>query len=329
VLAAADEVLSSLGLWSPRGPTPGTRYPFGSSRPAIRGFVRRDGTDAARIRNSLRKDASTMNFEQFWIALGLALAFCVAVMAALWGYATARRDAGIVDVAWAGLLGILAMAYSWLAEGATERRVLVGVMGGFWGLRLSLYLLRDRVLTAANEDGRYQELRAEWGALANRRFFLFFQAQGVLAAALSAPFAMAAFSEAPLRLLDYAAGALWMFAVLGESLADRQLAAWRSDPDNRGRTCRAGLWRYSRHPNYFCEWLIWCAFATIASAAPLGWLAWMAPGVMLFLILKVTGIPPTEARALRSRGDDYRRYQQSTSAFFPWPPKQESPRSSA
>ncbi len=124
-------------------------------------------------------------------------------------------------------------------------------------------------------------------------------------------------------------GALWMFAVLGESLADRQLAAWRSDPDNRGRTCRAGLWRYSRHPNYFCEWLIWCAFATIASAAPLGWLAWMAPGVMLFLILKVTGIPPTEARALRSRGDDYRRYQQSTSAFFPWPPKQESPRSSA
>lgn len=270
-----------------------------------------------------------MSFEQLWISLGFALAFCVAVMAALWGYATVKKDAGIVDVAWAGLLGILAIAYASLADGATERRVLVGVMGGVWGLRLSLYLLRDRVLKATHEDGRYQELRAAWGGMANRNFLIFFQAQGVLAAALSAPFAMAAFSDAPLRILDYAAGALWLFALLGESLADRQLAAWRSDPRNRGRTCRAGLWRYSRHPNYFCEWLVWCAFATIATAAPWGWLAWIAPAVMLFLILKVTGIPPTESRAIRSRGDDYRRYQQSTSAFFPWPPKQEPPSSSA
>ncbi len=268
-----------------------------------------------------------MNFEQFWVALGLALTFCVAVMAALWGYATARRDAGIVDVAWAGLLGVLAIAYAWMSDGVCERRVLVGVMGGLWGLRLSLYLLRDRVLMATHEDGRYQELRAAWGTSANQKFFLFFQAQGALAAALSTPFAMAAFSDAPLRPIDYAASTLWLCSLFGEALADRQLADWRRDPDTRGRTCRAGLWRYSRHPNYFCEWLIWCAFAMIATPAPWGWLAWLAPAIMLFLILKVTGIPPNEARAIRSRGDDYRRYQQSTSAFVPWPPKHESPRS--
>lgn len=266
-----------------------------------------------------------MNFEHLWIALGLALAFGATVMAVLWAYATARKDAGIVDVAWAGLLGTLAIAYAWLAEGAIERRVLTGVLGGVWGLRLSLYLLKDRVLKARHEDGRYQQLRASWGASANRNFFLFFQAQGVLAAALSAPFAIAALSTSPLGAIDYAAAALWLVALLGESTADRQLALWRNDPANRGRTCRAGLWRYSRHPNYFFEWLMWCAFATIATPAPWGWLAWLAPAVMLFLILKVTGIPPTEARAIRSRGDDYRRYQQSTSAFFPWPPKNESP----
>lgn len=265
-----------------------------------------------------------MNTEHFWLAIALALAFCVIVMAALWIYATSRKDASVVDVAWAGLLGILAIGYASLGDGEPQRRVLAGVVGGFWGIRLSLHLLIDRVLRAAHEDGRYQELRVSWGDRANWNFFFFFLAQGVLAAALSAPFAMAAFASAPLRTLDYAAGALWLVALLGESLADRQLAAWRRLPSNRGRTCRAGLWRYSRHPNYFFEWLMWCSYASIASAAPLGWLAWLAPIVMFLLITRVTGIPPTEARALRSRGEDYRRYQESTSAFLPWFPKHSS-----
>ncbi|NUQ52240.1 MAG: DUF1295 domain-containing protein [Phycisphaerales bacterium] len=264
-----------------------------------------------------------MNTEHFWLALALGLAFCIIAMGTLWVYATAKRDASIVDVAWAGLLGTLAIVYAALGDGAPERRVQIGVMGGFWGLRLSAYLLLDRVLRASHEDGRYQELRASWGDRANRNFFVFFQAQGLLAAVLSAPFAMAAFSDAPLRTLDFASAAIWLVALLGESLADRQLAAWRRLPSNRGRTSRAGLWRYSRHPNYFFEWLMWCAFAGVASAAPLGWLAWLAPLFMLLLITKVTGIPPTEARALRSRGEDYRRYQRSTNAFFPWVPRPE------
>ena len=110
-------------------------------------------------------------------------------------------------------------------------------------------------------------------------------------------------------------------AIVGETVADRQLANWRKDPNNKGRTCRSGLWRYSRHPNYFCEWLMWCAYAALAWPGPLGPVALGAPALLLFLVLKVTGIPPTEARALASRGADYRRYQRTTSAFVPWPPR--------
>jgi steroid 5-alpha reductase family enzyme len=104
-------------------------------------------------------------------------------------------------------------------------------------------------------------------------------------------------------------------------LSDRQLAQWRANPDNAGKTCRAGLWRYSRHPNYFFEWLLWVGWAVIATAAPWGWLGWMTPVLLLVLLFTITGIPPTEEQALRGRGEDYRRYQQETSVFVPWFPK--------
>jgi steroid 5-alpha reductase family enzyme len=99
------------------------------------------------------------------------------------------------------------------------------------------------------------------------------------------------------------------------------LAQYRGDPVNRGKTCRLGLWKYSRHPNYFFEWLYWWVYVLIAWTAPLGWISLLAPGLMLFFLLKVTGIPATEAQAVRSRGDDYRDYQRTTSMFIPWFPQ--------
>ena len=96
---------------------------------------------------------------------------------------------------------------------------------------------------------------------------------------------------------------------------------WRAAPAHRGRTCRAGLWRYSRHPNYFFEWIHWLVYPVIGIGLPYGGALWLAPALMLFLVLRVTGIPPTEEQALRSRGADYRDYQETTSAFVPWPPK--------
>jgi len=111
---------------------------------------------------------------------------------------------------------------------------------------------------------------------------------------------------------------LWVIAICGESLADRQLDAFKANPANRGKVCESGLWYYSRHPNYFFEWLIWVAFFLFALPAPWGWATIVAPALMLFFLLRVTGIPYTEQQSLRSRGAAYRQYQRSTSAFVPW-----------
>jgi len=111
---------------------------------------------------------------------------------------------------------------------------------------------------------------------------------------------------------------------VGESMADRQLAHFRAQPANRGKTCRDGFWRYSRHPNYFFEWLHWFAYVALAVGSPVGWLAWSGPLVMFLFLRFVSGVPYTETQALRSRGDEYRRYQRDTPMFFPWFPSRHS-----
>lgn len=245
----------------------------------------------------------------------------MALMASLWFWQRRHGDAGIVDVAWAASLGALAIAYAVVAEGDVGRRILLGAVTGTWGFRLAFYLLRDRVL-GHEEDGRYQELRRDWGDKADRRFFVFFQAQALLNVLLSLSFLVVASNGRPFpSAFDLGAIALGLVVVLGQSRADRQLAGFRADPRNKGKVCRVGLWRYSRHPNYFFEWLHWWVYVLLAVGSPLWWLTLIAPFVMLFLVTRVTGIPPTEAQAVRSRGDAYREYQRTTSAFFPWFPR--------
>lgn len=250
-----------------------------------------------------------------WAALAVGFA-------GLWLLQRQTRDAGVVDAGWAAGIGLLAVLYALAGDGDPARRLLLTAMAGTWSARLALYILRDRVLRGP-EDGRYQELRRSWGDAFEPRIFVFFQAQAALSVTFSLPVAAAMASTRPLGLVDGAAFALWLLAILGESAADRQLAAHRGDPANRGRTCRRGLWRYSRHPNYFFEWLHWCAYAVAAVGSPWWWVAAGAPVAMLVFILFVTGIPPTEKRALASRGEDYRRYQRETSAFVPWFPRRE------
>jgi steroid 5-alpha reductase family enzyme len=117
---------------------------------------------------------------------------------------------------------------------------------------------------------------------------------------------------------------IWCVSVGNTVLADRQLARFKRRPESRGKTCREGWWRYSRHPNYFFEWLHWWSYVALAVGANYWWLTLLSPSVMLYILLKVTGIPPTEAQALASRGEDYRQYQRTTSAFVPWFPKKEA-----
>lgn len=246
------------------------------------------------------------------------------MMLLLWLLQTRTNDAGVVDVGWAAGLGILAVFFALAADGWGPRRVLLAALAGVWSFRLAGYLLVNRVL-GKPEDGRYQTLRRDWAGRVQTFFFFFFQAQALLDVVLALPFAIIVVNRNPaFSPWEYAGIAVWLIAVAGESLADAQLARFRADPANQGKTCRVGLWRYSRHPNYFFEWLHWWTYVLMATGVSLGWLALVSPLLILFLILKVTGIPPTEAQALRSRGDDYRAYQRTTSAFFPWFPRKDA-----
>ncbi|MGE0191495.1 MAG: DUF1295 domain-containing protein [Planctomycetota bacterium] len=245
----------------------------------------------------------------------------VVLFVALWAVARAQRNAAWVDVGWSGALGLLALVYAVLGSALGTRRILLAAVVGPWSARLVLHLVRDRILPGV-EEGRYQALRAWLGRRAELVFLGVFVAQAGLALALSLPFALVAWNPLPaLHPLEIvgAVGALGAWA--GEAMADRQLAAFKARPRTSGTVCREGLWGWSRHPNYFFEWLVWCGFALMATPAPGGWVAWGAPLLMLLLVLFVTGIPPTERRALASRGAAYRRYQREVSAFVPWPPR--------
>jgi steroid 5-alpha reductase family enzyme len=241
------------------------------------------------------------------------------VMGAAWARQRTTRDATAVDVLWSLGIGALVLSYAIAGAGLGDptRRALVALVCGAWSLRLGGHLLRDRVGTSAGEDGRYRHLRKVWGDGAQPRFFVLYQVQAALAALFSLP-PLVAMRGGPVDGWAWAGTALAALAIAGEGLADRQLGFFRRDPAHRGRTCRAGLWRYSRHPNYFFEWLHWWSYVLIAHGAAL---TWLGPALMLLFLYRVTGIPHTEAQALASRGDDYRDYQRTTSAFVPWPPR--------
>lgn len=234
-------------------------------------------------------------------------------------------DAGVADVGWSFCMGALAIFYALAGDGLPARRILMAALGAAWAFRLCGYIYFNRVHGKHEEDGRYQRLRAHWGDRAQSGFFVFFQMQAVGAVLFSLPFWAVARNAAPsLTLWDALAVVIWLVAVGGETLADAQLAAHRARPENKGKTCRSGLWRYSRHPNYFFEFVHWFAYIPLAVGTGWIWLTLAGPVVMLIFLFKFTGIPYTEMQALASRGDDYRSYQRTTSAFFPWPPRRES-----
>jgi steroid 5-alpha reductase family enzyme len=241
-------------------------------------------------------------------------------MVALWAWQRTHRDGGIADVGWSASLGLLALFDAALLPGPPARRLLVATLAAIWSFRLAWHLLTDRVL-GKPEDGRYQALRRQWDPHPQPMFFAFFQLQAFAAALLALPFAVAMAHPRPLGWPDALAVIVWSGALAGEANADTQLARWRGNPANRGRTCREGLWAWSRHPNYFFEWLYWWTWVLFAWGSPLGAWVLLAPAVMLLLLFRLTGIPGTEARALETRGDDYRDYQRTTSMFVPLPPR--------
>jgi steroid 5-alpha reductase family enzyme len=253
--------------------------------------------------------------------MGQGTAAVAVLMFILWLLHFPLRNAAIVDVGWAMGLALIAMIYALHGEGYWRRTLMLTAMAVIWGLRLAFHLLLTRV-NGQPEEGRYAELRRKWGSNIGLKFLLFFEAQALLCGVLSLPFLLAMHDplKSP-REFDNIGAAIWIVAFLGEMIADRQLGRFKRDLKNKGRVCNIGLWRYSRHPNYFFECLIWVSFAIVAFPAKYGYLGLISPLLILFFLLRITGIPATEQQALRSKGEAYRKYQKSTSAFVPWFPK--------
>ena len=243
----------------------------------------------------------------------------VGLLFLLWMLHLRMRNAGVVDIGWTVAIGVQAVTAGVMGEGDLTRRVIVGGIGALWSLRLATHLVRR--VGSEPEDARYGELRARWGGNLRVKFLAFFLFQGLLATGLAMPFFVAAADPSPvLHPFFWAGVALALISVVGEGVADAQLRGFKADVANRGQVCRVGLWGWSRHPNYFFDWLVWCAFVLLALGSPWGWATVGSPLLMLYFLLRVTGIPATEAHSLRSRGAAYARYQKEVSAFVPWPP---------
>jgi steroid 5-alpha reductase family enzyme len=249
-----------------------------------------------------------------------ALAALCVLFAAVYALARWIDNFGIVDIAWSYSFVVLAAIYAALGTGWPVRRALIAALATAWGLRLGTHLLVRIARKHPEEDGRYRQLRKDWGSAFRAKMAGFFQLQALSVVILGYPFLAACSNPAVgLRPLEWAGALLWLLAISGEALSDAQLSWFKGDGANKGKVCDVGLWRYSRHPNYFFEWLIWVSYFLYASGSPWGWVSILSPACILFLLLRVTGIPATEEQSVRSKGEAYRRYQERTSAFVPLP----------
>lgn len=268
-----------------------------------------------------------MTISMFLIALLLQSVALSAVMAAAWLIQQRTGNSGWVDAVWTfglGLIGGAAALVPLHLEDLAARQVIVSGLLFVWSLRLGMHIASRTA--AITDDPRYAELIRGWGADAPRQMFWLLQKQALVTIPLAMSVLLAAHNPAPeVRPQDWLAVIILVTAIGGEAIADGQLRRFRTDPANEGKVCDAGLWLWSRHPNYFFEWLGWVAYPIIAldlsGEYSIGWLAIAGPACMYWLLAHVSGIPPLEEHMLRSRGDAYRAYQAKTSVFFPLPPR--------
>lgn len=256
-----------------------------------------------------------------WLGIVIALMLSAA-MALAWRVAVATGQSGRIDAIWAFATGLAEIIAATASDGDLARRILVSTVVAFWSLRLGLYLWRRA--TGGGDDPRYAALKQSWGAAAPQRLFLFLQIQ----AAASWPLALTAYcaAGAPRPGLDGRDGlaiGLFALAFAGETIADQQVAGFKRAPANRGRICGRGLWAWSRHPNYFFEWLGWLAYPIMAiePGYPAGWLTLSGPLIIYWLLVHVSGVPPLEAHLSRSRPAEFAAYEEDVSAFWPRPPR--------
>jgi steroid 5-alpha reductase family enzyme len=243
------------------------------------------------------------------------------LFALVWWICVRIGNYGFLDALWSLSTAIVAPIYAALGNGNPTRKWAFAMVGAAWSLRLGSYVLWRVARHHPREDARYRTLREKWPTPA--RFFLFFELQALIALLFSTPFLLASVDPAPrMTALEIAGLTLAALATAGEFLADWQAQRFKRNTTDENAVNDVGLWRYSRHPNYFFESMVWWGFFLAALPFPHGWLTVVCPILMLYLLLNVTGIPLTEKHSLLSRGDKYRQYQRTTSRFIPWFPKQ-------
>lgn len=243
------------------------------------------------------------------------------VFIAAWAFCVRIRNFSPVDAFWAICIGLTSLFFL-LTQSPGPKQIAAALLIGAWSARLGFHLSKRIAKHHPEEDSRYTKLREVWKGRENRSFFWFFQAQALSVFLLALPFHLIAADPDPAWNTLHIAGALTAaIGLIGETIADKQMTAFKAtDPDPKS-VCRKGLWKYSRHPNYFFESVIWTGYFLFAAGSPWGWTTIYAPAIITYLLLKVTGIPPTEASALKRKGEAYREYQRTTSPFIPLPPK--------
>lgn len=257
-----------------------------------------------------------MNFTNIFITSGFTI---LGLMILLWLLSLALKNASIVDIFWGiGFVIVTGVAF-WLGSGYLPRKQLMLALVAVWGLRLAVHIgIRN---WGKGEDFRYAQWREEHGTRWPwRSFFQVFLLQGILMWIISAPLLAAQTSGFPAILtpLDMIGAALWTLGLHIEAMADSQLTRFKRDPANKGKLLTTGLWKYSRHPNYFGEAVVWWGFYVIALAAGYGWTIF-SPLLMTYLLLKVSGVAMLERTMQHKPG--YEEYMRRTSAFVPWFPK--------
>ena len=249
----------------------------------------------------------------------ICLACSILIMTALWAYQKRSGFPAIVDVAWAFTTGGIGLTLCINAQGSPARRAVAAALILAWGLRLGFHLAKRFGRNPV--DRRYVAMKERWGEKAERFMLGFFILQALAAVIFALPILSAATGETSSIPILTIGLVLSVGGMIGVTISDRQLAGFVHQQANKGKICRVGLWSWSRHPNYFFEWLTWTGFAVLASDGPLWYIGLGGMLLMLLLLLKVTGIPHVEREALRKRGDAWIEYQRETSVFIPLPPR--------
>jgi len=253
----------------------------------------------------------------------LGLLIAVVVFGIGWAICARIGNYGFLDAIWTLSIGGLASLYSWLGSGTSLRRCVFAGAALVWSLRLGGYIALRVGKSHPREDPRYRSLRERWGSTWG--FLLFFELQAIIAFLFSVPFLLASMDGAQrLSSWEVIGLGLALAATAGEAIADYQAQRFKkARRERRGQNAilDTGLWRYSRHPNYFFESLVWWGFAIAALGFPWGRTTLLCPILMLYFLLRVTGIPLTEKHSIESHGEAYRNYQRRTSRFIPWLPR--------